>query len=199
VVEVSVARAEEESVLYHQRRDPHVVRRDRRSLLAKLAVDSSVKMSRFLVRIQCTYARTVEELHEQALVPLASSTTGETGAKLRKGDEREIDRAGFLYSLENRWVVTRVVFVSVRVEEDAHATASLPKLRVDDAHVAKRLFHGRVLHPLPCEMVEIVMQDLLFGLPQRFLDGLDCRLVQADAFLLGAAAQRLVHVLGDAA
>ena len=52
MIEVPIARVQCEIVLQHERRQPHVVRRYWRSLLAELTIDGRVVMSRLIVRIQ---------------------------------------------------------------------------------------------------------------------------------------------------
>ena len=84
VIEVLVACVQNEVVVQHERGDPHVVGRNRRSLLPKLAEDRRVVVGRLVVREQYSYAVFQEESPEHALVLCLAPPMRKAGSKLTK-------------------------------------------------------------------------------------------------------------------
>ena len=59
---------QDQRMLEHQGRDPHIVRRDGGSLLTQLPVNGGVMMRRLVVRIERTYAGLEEKAAQDGFV-----------------------------------------------------------------------------------------------------------------------------------
>ena len=88
MVEVRVARAKNETMLQHQRGDPHVIRWDRRALLAQLTIHRRVVVGGLLVREENRDTGSKQKTPEPALVSRAARSDGKTSAQFGEDDER---------------------------------------------------------------------------------------------------------------
>ena len=89
-----VARVEQEAVLEHEGRDPHVVGGNGRSLSSKLQVDPGMMVGRLLVGKENPYSRSVQETSEDAFVLAGQAAACEPCPKLRERHKWHADRAG---------------------------------------------------------------------------------------------------------
>src|SRR5450759_723471 len=120
VIEVLVSSVQRQIVLQHQRRQPHVVGRNRRALFAELAEQRRVMMRRLVVGKEHAHAVLHEEVPEYPLVlglPLAVS---EASPKLTNHDERQRNGFGFLQERHRLGDTFAKIDVSVRVEGNSH-------------------------------------------------------------------------------
>ena len=120
MVEVRVARAKNETMLQHQRGDPHVIRRNRRALLAQLTIHRRVVVGGLLVREENRDTGSKQKTPEPALVSRAARSDGKTSAQFGEDDERYMNFFCVLEGVDDRLVAAREVHVAVRVEGDSH-------------------------------------------------------------------------------
>ena len=93
-VEAPVTAAEREVVLRDERRDPRVVRQDRRSLRAHLSVEVRAMTGRVAVGVEDPHARQGDEARQLRLVPPRSPADAEARPQLSDHDEGKAERRG---------------------------------------------------------------------------------------------------------
>jgi len=88
MIEMPIARVQNEAMLENNRRDPDVVRRNQRSLHAKLPINVRVMVRRLIVGEENFDAHREEKMPQRSLVLHLTSSADEAGPKLGNDDER---------------------------------------------------------------------------------------------------------------
>ena len=115
-----VAGKQNERMLQDQGRDPHIVRRDRRTLLSQLPVNSAVLMSCLFVGVQHANAGLQEKTTEDGLVARSLSTDGKSCAQFSQHNKGEPDFIGEFDRFDNSLIAPAQVGVAVCVERQPH-------------------------------------------------------------------------------
>src|SRR3954464_1185488 len=89
MIEVMVARTQNQIVLENQCRDPHVIRRNRRSLFSQLPKQCRVMVSRLIVGKENFDTVLHQEASQYSLVVSLLSSVRETSSELRQNNERQ--------------------------------------------------------------------------------------------------------------
>ena len=119
-----VSRMQGQIVLQDERRQPHVIRGNRRTLLPELAKDGCVVVSRLIVCKEDTHAVFQEETSQDSFVFGLPTTMREAGPKLADHDEWQQDRLGFLQERYGPCDSFAQVDVSIRIESNPHRQRS---------------------------------------------------------------------------
>lgn len=121
---MAIAGMEHEVVLKHERREPHVVGRDRRALGSELAVDGRVVMRRLIVGVEDVHPFLEQEAAERSLVLGLTLAEGEPGAQLAQDDEGQDHRLGDLDERDRLSDPLAEIDVAVGVERDSQRQRS---------------------------------------------------------------------------
>src|SRR3954471_8544093 len=124
MIEVTVARTQNQIVLENQRCDPHVIRRNRRSLFSQLPKQCSVMMSRLIVRKENFDTVLHQEASQYSLVVSLLSSVRETSSELGQNNERQDHCLGFFKKICRFCIAPTKIDVSVRVDRDSHFQTS---------------------------------------------------------------------------
>lgn len=119
-----VAGVENQVVLQDQGGNPDIIGRDWRPLLAQLAIEPRVVVSRLVVGEQHVNTVLHEELAKGPLVLHTVTADCKSCSQLPQDDEGQKDILGRLQSLDNATVATTEIRVSVGVESDSHFQSS---------------------------------------------------------------------------
>src|SRR3954451_11459838 len=120
MIEVTVARTQNQIVLENQRCDPHVIRGNRRSLFSQLPKQCCVMVSRLIVRKENIDTVLHQEASQYSLVVSLLSSIRETSSELGQNDERQDHCLGFFKNIGGFGIASTKVNVSVRVDGDSH-------------------------------------------------------------------------------
>jgi hypothetical protein len=120
MIEVTVARVQNEIVLENQRCHPHVIRRDRRSLFSKLPKQRGVMVSGLIVGKENFHAILHQEASQYSLVVGLLSSVRKTGPELSENDERQDDGLGFFQENQSLGIAPTKIDIAIRVERDSH-------------------------------------------------------------------------------
>ncbi len=124
MIEVFVSRVQRKIVLQDQRRQPHIVRRNRRALLPELAEHGGVVVSRLVIGEKDADTVFQQEMSESPLVLGLPTPVHEAGPKLADYDEGQQNRLGFLEKFHRLRYAFTQIDVSIRVESHPHRQRS---------------------------------------------------------------------------
>lgn len=124
VIEVLGSCVQGKVVLQHERGQPHIVRRNRRALFAKLAEDRRVVVSSLVVGEDHAHAVLQQKPPEYALVLRLPAAVRETRPKLTDHDERQHDGFGLLQQRQSFRDAFTQIDVSIGVESNPHRQRS---------------------------------------------------------------------------
>jgi len=144
---MAVTRAEEQVVLLRQGRDPQVIGRDRRALLAELSEHLRVVASRLFIRIQHANSRTIQETNEHLFVLPGPHTAEETRAKFGERHKRQIDPICGLEAFDDLRHADTEISVAVGIDGNSHVSSSPPEISVNLVHLPDGLVESGILDP----------------------------------------------------
>ena len=118
--EVFVARMQHQRVLQDERRQPHVVRRNRSALLSQLPEDRRIVVRRLIVCEEDPYATLRQESAEDPFVLDLAPTMCETCTQLAEHDEWQHDAVGLFHERDRVGNAATEIDVGVGIQGHSH-------------------------------------------------------------------------------
>ena len=124
MIEVPVSGVQSKTVLQDQSRKPHVVARNWRALLSKLAEHGRIVMRGLVVREEGVHAVLEEKLPQDPFILGLPPAVRESGPKLADYDKRQENRLGFFQKRHGFRHPFAEIDVSIGVDGHSHRQRS---------------------------------------------------------------------------
>jgi hypothetical protein len=124
MIEVLVSGVQSKVVLQNESREPHIVSRNRCTLLSKLAEHGRVMMRCLLVREEGAHGILEEELSQDPFILRVPATVCEPGPKFTDDNEGQKNRLGFFQKRHGLRYAFAEIDISIGVEGHSHRQRS---------------------------------------------------------------------------